>query len=33
MDYLLHIVIMILLNIILTVSFNILLGYTGIFAL
>ena len=33
MDYLLHIVIIILINIILTVSFNILLGYTGIFAL
>ena len=33
MDYLLHIIIMILINIILVVSFNILLGYTGIFAL
>lgn len=33
MDYLLHILIIILINIILTVSFNILLGYTGIFAL
>ena len=33
MDYLLHIFIIILINIILTVSFNILLGYTGIFAL
>ena len=33
MDYLLHIAIIILINIILTVSFNILLGYTGIFAL
>jgi len=33
MEYLLHIVIIILINIILTVSFNILLGYTGIFAL
>jgi len=33
MEYLLHILIIILINIILTVSFNILLGYTGIFAL
>jgi branched-chain amino acid transport system permease protein len=33
MDYLLHIAIIILINIILTVSFNILLGYAGIFAL
>ncbi len=33
MDYMLHIVIMILINIILVVSFNILLGYTGVFAL
>jgi len=33
MDYMLHIAIMILINIILVVSFNILLGYTGIFAL
>lgn len=33
MDYMLHIIIMILINTILVVSFNILLGYTGIFAL
>jgi branched-chain amino acid transport system permease protein len=33
MEYLLHILIIILINIILAVSFNILLGYTGIFAL
>ncbi len=33
MDYLLHILIVALINIILVVSFNILLGFTGIFAL
>ncbi len=33
MDYLLHIMIVALINVILVVSFNILLGFTGIFAL